>query len=196
MTIPATFVILQTLHYGKLPSPASHHGKPLGAGRPGWHIECSVMSTELLGTEFDIHGGGEELKFPHHENEIAQSEAYGYKFAKCWMHNGLVQYEGKKVSKSDPRMSDPSFAQQFQALYLIDTYGGEALRFHILRGHYRRPQEFKPEGLESSRTTLERLRKQLRDGLGVDAVPPASLADIEALPLPDDARAFVQKFAI
>ena len=167
---------------------------PWGEGRPGWHIECSVMSSTLLGDSFDIHGGGEELKFPHHENEIAQSEAHGHGYAQCWMHNGLCQYEGRKISKSDPRMRDPAFANQFQAKYLIETYGGEALRFHILRGHYRRPQEFKPEQLESSRTTLERLRKQIYDALGLDTKPLATLADIMALDLPDAATELVHKF--
>lgn len=167
---------------------------PWGDGRPGWHIECSVMSSSLLGGEFDIHGGGEELKFPHHENEIAQSEAHGDAYARCWMHNGLCQYEGAKISKSDPRMRDPAFAQQFQARYLIETYGGEALRFHILRGHYRRPQEFKPSGLEATRTTLERMRKQLCDGLGGEAQPLASLAEIMAVSVPTSVAAMRERF--
>lgn len=179
---PADFALWKLAKPGEPSWPS-----PWGAGRPGWHIECSAMSSDLLGGAFDIHGGGEELKFPHHENEIAQSEAHGDCFACTWMHNGLVQYEGKKVSKSDPRMRDPAFAQQFQALHLIEQYGGEALRFHILRGHYRRPQEFKPADLAATRTTLERLRTQLREGLGATAAPAADLAAIDAIALPEAA---------
>jgi len=161
---------------------------PWGDGRPGWHIECSVMSSQLLGGTFDIHGGGEELKFPHHENEIAQSEAHGDDFARYWMHNGLVQYEGRKVSKSDPRMRDEAFARQFQARHLVATFGGEALRYHILGGHYRRPQEFKSEQIAAARTALERLRRQLREGLGPDAAP-LPFAEAVELPVGDAAAA-------
>jgi cysteinyl-tRNA synthetase len=110
---------------------------PWGPGRPGWHIECSVMSRELLGEHFDLHGGGDDLKFPHHENEIAQSEAHGDAFSDLWMHHGLVQYGGRKIAKSDPRMSDPAFAGQFKARALIDTYGAPTLRFFLVRGPYR-----------------------------------------------------------
>ena len=140
---------------------------PWGDGRPGWHIECSVMSSELLGGTFDIHGGGDDLKFPHHENEIAQAEAHGDSYAQCWMHNGLVQYEGAKVSKSDPRMKDTSFSRQFKALYLVDTYGADTLRFLILRGHYRRPIDFAPEQLKAAETSLRRLQKQISQTLGL-----------------------------
>ena len=134
---------------------------PWGAGRPGWHLECSVMAGELLGDAFDIHGGGDDLKFPHHENEIAQSEARGCAFASCWMHNGLIQYGGVKISKSDPRNKDPAFAAQFKATNLISTYGAATLRFFLLQGHYRRPFDFEPANLSASRTALERLHKQL-----------------------------------
>ena len=134
---------------------------PWGAGRPGWHIECSVMASELLGPVFDIHAGGEDLKFPHHENEIAQSEAHGDAYAQCWLHNGLIQYGGKKIAKSDPRMQDPAFSQQFQARWLLGHYGAPAVRFFLLRGHYRRPIDFEPQNLEAARTGLVRLARQL-----------------------------------
>jgi cysteinyl-tRNA synthetase len=168
---------------------------PWGAGRPGWHIECSVMSSSLLGGEFDIHGGGEELKFPHHENEIAQSHAHGDKYARLWMHNGLVQYEGAKVSKSDPRMRDPAFALQFQAKHLVEHYGGDVLRFHILRGHYRRPQEFKPEGLQATATTYHRLREQLANILGENPEVPNTWEAIQAIALPAAAAQHRDDFA-
>ncbi|MBK9384086.1 MAG: cysteine--tRNA ligase [Planctomycetes bacterium] len=134
---------------------------PWGAGRPGWHLECSVMSSSLLGQAFDIHGGGDDLKFPHHENEIAQSEALGHSYAQCWMHNGLIQYGGVKIAKSDPRMKDPEFARQFQAAWLLDTYGAPTIRFFLLQGHYRSPVDFKPENLQAARAGLARLLKQL-----------------------------------
>lgn len=151
---------------------------PWGEGRPGWHIECSVMSSELLGGEFDLHGGGDDLKFPHHENELAQSEAHGDGFAKRWMHHGLVQYGGKKIAKSDPRMQDVDFSQQFQARWLIDTYGAPALRFFLLRGHYRRPVDFEPKNLHACGVGLARLHKQLGDKM--DETAESSLDEILA----------------
>ena len=135
------------------------------------HIECNVMASDLLGPEFDIHGGGDDLKFPHHENEIAQAEAHGDRYAQCWMHNGLVQYEGAKVSKSDPRMADPAFAKQFKALHLVETYGADTLRFLMLRGHYRRPIDFAPNQLTAAETTLRRLQRQVGTWLGQQSVP-------------------------
>ena len=134
---------------------------PWGRGRPGWHIECSVMSHETLGETFDIHGGGDDLKFPHHENEIAQGEAHGGGYARCWMHNGLIQYEGVKVGKSDPRMKDPAFARQFKADHLLDTYGAATVRFLLMQGHYRRPNDFAPAALSAARTALGKLHRQL-----------------------------------
>lgn len=140
-----------------------HWESPWGSGRPGWHIECSVMSTELLGETFDIHAGGDDLKFPHHENEIAQGEAHGGKYACCWMHNGLIQYEGVKVGKSDVRMKDPAFRLQFDARHLLDTYGAATVRFLLLQGHYRRPIDFAPKNLEAARKALGRLHRLLGD---------------------------------
>ena len=138
-----------------------HWPSPWGEGRPGWHIECSVMSTEILGDTFDIHAGGDDLKFPHHENEIAQGEAHGGGYATCWMHNGLIQYEGVKVGKSDVRMKDPTFRKQFDAAYLLDTYGAATVRFLLLQGHYRRPIDFAPKNLEAARTALGKLHRLL-----------------------------------
>ncbi|MFW5751404.1 MAG: cysteine--tRNA ligase, partial [Planctomycetota bacterium] len=136
---------------------------PWGEGRPGWHIECSVMSEQLLGPEFDIHGGGDDLKFPHHENEVAQSRAAGRPFARVWMHNGLIQFQGAKVAKSDPRMRDRDFAAQFRAKHAVEIYGGPTVRFLFLQGHYRKPVEFSPRSLDAARTSLQRLHDLLGD---------------------------------
>src|SRR4051812_45064584 len=115
---------------------------PWGPGRPGWHIECSAMSMELLGTPFDIHGGGLDLVFPHHENEVAQSESYtGGPFARTWMHPGLLTKEGRKISKSDPGtivlMAD-----------LLEKYDPDTLRALFLSSHYRRPTDYGPSRLD------------------------------------------------
>jgi cysteinyl-tRNA synthetase len=126
------------------------------------------MSHETLGATFDIHGGGDDLKFPHHENEIAQGEAHGGHYAHCWMHNGLIQYDGVKVGKSDPRMRDPAFARQFKADYLLDTYGAATVRFLLLQGHYRRPNDFAPSALTAARTALGKLHRLLGDLLEAD----------------------------
>jgi cysteinyl-tRNA synthetase len=138
---------------------------PWGPGRPGWHLECSVMSRALLGQEFEVHGGGDDLKFPHHENEIAQSEAHGDGFARFWMHHGLVQYGGRKVAKSDPRMGDADFSRQFKAAWLLERYGPATLRFFLLRGHYRRPIDFQPESLDAARKGLARMQAALGETL-------------------------------
>ncbi len=162
---------------------------PWGMGRPGWHIECSVMSNETLGATFDIHGGGDDLKFPHHENEIAQGEAHGGEYARLWMHNGMIQYHGAKVSKSDPRMRDPAFARRFQALHLVDTHGPATIRFLMLLGHYRRPSEFGEKALEDARTALGRMHRQL-GALMEEPVPaagPEVLAGILAQAVPPPA---------
>lgn len=117
---------------------------PWGKGRPGWHIECSAMSAKLLGDTFDIHGGGMDLIFPHHENEIAQSESCTHKpFAKYWMHHGLTTFNTKKVSKSDPNMQ--AALDEMSLENLLQKHSGELLRFLILSTHYRSPIEFSPE---------------------------------------------------
>ena len=166
---------------------------PWGAGRPGWHIECSVMSNETLGATFDIHAGGDDLKFPHHENEIAQGEAHGGKYACCWMHNGLIQYEGKKVGKSDERMKDPAFRRQFQADHLLDTYGAATVRFLLLQGHYRRPNDFAPTALTAARTALGRLHQAL--GTLVDELGTPALEEVLARPVPEAAAKLRTQFA-
>jgi cysteinyl-tRNA synthetase len=122
---------------------------PWGPGRPGWHIECSAMSMKLLGEHFDIHGGGLDLVFPHHENEVVQSESYtGKPFATYWLHNGLLTKEGKKISKSDPGtivlMSD-----------LLREYDADTLRALLLTSHYRRPIDYGPTRLDELRRGLQ-----------------------------------------
>ena len=174
---PADFVLWKLAKPGEPSWPS-----PWGAGRPGWHIECSVMSDRTLGDTFDIHGGGDDLKFPHHENEIAQGEAHGGGYARCWMHNGLIQYEGVKVGKSDPRMKDPAFAGQFKADHLLDTYGAATIRFLLMQGHYRRPNDFAPGAIAAARTALGKLHRQL--GALLDETVDVGLDALLALPLP------------
>ncbi len=134
------------------PSDANLPGwdSPWGRGRPGWHIECSAMAGEYLGDTFDIHGGGIDLQFPHHENEIAQSEGahHGAPLAKVWMHNGFLQVEGEKMSKS--------LGNFFTIRDLLADWPGEVLRFNMLRTHYRQPIDFTIVGLKESWKTLER----------------------------------------
>ena len=124
---------------------------PWGMGRPGWHIECSAMSKKYLGDTLDIHAGGEDLQFPHHENEIAQSEAHnGKQFANYWMHNGYINIDGVKMSKS---------LGNFKTVRdLLTQYDGEVLRFLILSGQYRGPIDFNPEILTQSQNGLKRMR--------------------------------------
>ena len=124
---------------------------PWGMGRPGWHIECSAMSKKYLGDTIDIHAGGQDLQFPHHENEIAQSEAHsGKTFARYWMHNGYINIDGIKMSKS---------LGNFKTVRdLLKVYDGEVLRFLILSGHYRGPIDFGEEILTQSQNGLLRMR--------------------------------------
>lgn len=123
---------------------------PWGRGRPGWHIECSAMAGKYLGETFDIHGGGIDLVFPHHENEIAQSEAahHGHSLARIWMHNGFLQVEGEKMSKS--------LGNFYTIRELLADWPGEVLRFNMLRTHYRQPIDFTFAGLRESWKMLER----------------------------------------
>lgn len=123
---------------------------PWGPGRPGWHIECSAMSHKYLGVGFDIHGGGLDLVFPHHENEITQAEAAGHvPFARFWMHNGLLNLSGEKMSKSTGHMVD--------LVEGIKKYTPGAVRLFYLRTHYRKPVEFSEEALTDARASLERI---------------------------------------
>lgn len=123
---------------------------PWGNGRPGWHIECSAMSMEFLGKTFDIHGGGKDLVFPHHENEIAQSEgANGCQFVRYWLHNGFVNINAEKMSKS--------LGNFFTIREVLKTYDPETLRFFILSAHYRSPIDFSDQNLDEAQSGLERL---------------------------------------
>jgi cysteinyl-tRNA synthetase len=127
---------------------------PWGKGRPGWHIECSAMSSCLLGDTFDIHGGGRDLIFPHHENEIAQSEAAsGKPFVRYWLHNGFVNINAEKMSKS--------LGNFFTIREVLDRYDSEVLRFFLLSAHYRSPIDFSDQNLAEAEVGLERIYKAL-----------------------------------
>jgi cysteinyl-tRNA synthetase len=138
---------------------------PWGKGRPGWHIECSVMSSTLLGPHFDIHGGGQDLQFPHHENEIAQSEGAmgpndGGQFVNYWMHNGFVRVDNEKMSKS--------LGNFFTVREVLKRYDPEVVRFFIARAHYRSPLNYSDQHLDDAKSALTRLYTALKD---VDAAP-------------------------
>jgi cysteinyl-tRNA synthetase len=129
---------------------------PWGPGRPGWHIECSAMSMKCLGDHFDIHGGGQDLQFPHHENEIAQSEgATGGAFVNYWMHNGFVRVADEKMSKS--------LGNFFTVREVLAKYRPEVVRFFLLSSHYRSPVNYTDENLEEAKASLTRLYTALRD---------------------------------
>jgi len=129
---------------------------PWGQGRPGWHIECSAMSTSCLGNHFDIHGGGMDLQFPHHENEIAQSEgATGEPFVNVWMHNGFVRINNEKMSKS--------LGNFFTVREVLARYQPEVVRYFILTSHYRSPLNYSDQELESAKHSLTRFYTALRD---------------------------------
>jgi cysteinyl-tRNA synthetase len=129
---------------------------PWGKGRPGWHTECVVMSADLLGLPFDIHGGGTDLMFPHHENELAQAVAVtGKPLANYWMHNGFLNIEGEKMSKS--------LKNFFTAREILDVYDAEAIRFFFLSKHYRSPIDFSRELMEESNTAVKNFYKTLSD---------------------------------
>jgi cysteinyl-tRNA synthetase len=128
---------------------------PWGPGRPAWHIECSVMAEQELGAGFAIHGGGSDLVFPHHENEIAQSEAAGRPFARLWMHNGMIETDAAKMSKSDGNI--------FQLSQALDAYGREAVVAYLISGHYRQPLAFGPEQMDEAVARVERLRNFFRE---------------------------------
>ena len=156
---------------------------PWGRGRPGWHIECSAMSQKHLGTDFDIHGGGQDLIFPHHENEIAQSRCGnpGSHFAKYWMHNGYLQSEGEKMSKS--------LGNFYTVNELLAEFPGEALRLTLLQTHYRAPLDFTKDGVRQAKATLDRMYAALRgtpaaaDGDDVPSLVQEALEDELNTPL-------------
>ncbi len=126
-------------------------GKPVGKGRPGWHIECSAMSTHYLGNTLDFHGGGSDLIFPHHENEIAQSEGCtGCHFVDYWLHNGFITINSEKMSKS--------LNNFFLVKDVLEKYSGDALRYFLLSTHYRSPLDFSDDRLEEAEKNMEKLK--------------------------------------
>ncbi|MBX5473947.1 MAG: cysteine--tRNA ligase [Thermoleophilia bacterium] len=128
---------------------------PWGRGRPGWHIECSVMAEEAFGPAFEIHGGGLDLVFPHHENELAQSRALGHDFARIWMHNGMVELGGEKMSKS--------LGNDVSLRNVLDTWGREVVLLFFLRAHWRRPIELTDETLAQAKAEVETFRNFFLD---------------------------------
>jgi len=139
---------------------------PFGPGRPGWHIECSAMACELLGQTFDIHGGGADLQFPHHENEIAQSEgASGQALARYWMHNGFINVDNEKMSKS--------LGNFFTIREVLKVFDAETIRFFVVRSHYRSPLNYSDVHLNDARNALKRLYTALA------AVPPTPVSAID-----------------
>jgi cysteinyl-tRNA synthetase len=134
---------------------------PWGEGRPGWHIECSAMAEKALGADFEIHGGGSDLVFPHHENEIAQTEAArGVPLARTWMHNGMIRTAEEKMSKSVGNI--------FQLSEAIDRFGSEAIVAYLSSGHYRQPLEFSEQALEEARARVARIRNFIEESADGD----------------------------
>jgi cysteinyl-tRNA synthetase len=161
---PLDFVLWKAAKPGEPSWPS-----PWGPGRPGWHIECSAMSGSLLGRQFDIHGGGQDLQFPHHENEIAQSEgAHQCTFVNYWMHNGFVRVDDEKMSKS--------LGNFFTVREVLAKYAPEVVRFFILRAHYRSPLNYSDAHLDDARRALDSLYITLRDAppaqVGIDWAAP------------------------
>tara|TARA_B100000586_G_scaffold89168_1_gene63365 strand:+ start:1419 stop:2807 length:1389 start_codon:yes stop_codon:yes gene_type:complete len=157
---PLDFVLWKSAKKGEPSWPS-----PWGDGRPGWHIECSAMSVHCLGSHFDIHGGGQDLQFPHHENEIAQSVcSTGGKFASVWMHNGFVRVDEEKMSKS--------LGNFFTIKEVLKKYQPEVIRFFILSSHYRSPLNYSVENLDEAKSALTRLYTALKESnsnnVGVD----------------------------
>lgn len=167
---PADFVLWKFAKPGEPSWPS-----PWGEGRPGWHTECVVMSLDLLGEDFDLHGGGMDLAFPHHENERAQAVALGKEFSRRWAHNGFVEVAGEKMSKS---------LGNFTTLTdLIDQHDPRAYRLLVLQSHYRSPLEVTAATIDAAETTLGRLDALARRGASLPAV------DADA----DELRAFVER---
>ncbi|WP_250534266.1 cysteine--tRNA ligase [Caballeronia sp. AZ10_KS36] len=151
---PLDFVLWKRAKQGE-PADSGWDSK-WGRGRPGWHIECSAMACKLLGEHFDIHGGGQDLQFPHHENEIAQSEgATGQTFVNYWMHNGFVQIDSEKMSKS--------LGNFFTIREVLEKFDAEVVRFFIARAHYRSPLNYSDVHLDDARNALTRLYTALKD---------------------------------
>lgn len=167
--------------------PETKWQSPYGFGRPGWHIECSAMSKALLDLPLDIHGGGPDLKFPHHENEIAQTEgAFGGNLANVWMHCGPLMVDAEKMSKSlgNFRTIRQTIAQgeaaENEAVYAVNPREAEMLRFFIVRNHYRSPQNYTPDNLVDAQNALDRLYQALQnvapDQAGIDWQEPQAQA--------------------
>jgi cysteinyl-tRNA synthetase len=148
---PLDFVLWKSARPGEPQWPS-----PYGDGRPGWHIECSAMATQMLGNHFDIHGGGQDLQFPHHENEIAQSESCtGEKFVNCWMHNGFVRVNEEKMSKS--------LGNFFTVREVLQEYKAEEIRYFLVGNHYRSQLNYSEQQLINARSGLQRLYGALLD---------------------------------
>jgi cysteinyl-tRNA synthetase len=128
---------------------------PWGSGRPGWHIECSTMAEKFLGPAFEIHGGGNDLRFPHHENELAQSRSLGHDFARIWMHNGMLELADEKMSKS--------LGNVVTLRNVLDVWGRESLLVFLLSGHWSKPLDFSDETMEQASARAERFRDVFRD---------------------------------
>lgn len=157
---PADFALWKAAGEGEVSWPS-----PWGDGRPGWHIECSAMSTECLGDTFDIHGGGPDLLFPHHENEIAQSEcATGHEFARAWMHAGAIRVNKEKMSKS--------LGNFFTIREILETYPAEVVRYFLVSSHYRSQVDYSEDNLAEAGRTLTKLYNSLR------GIVPAKAADV------------------
>ncbi len=171
---PLDFVLWKAAKPGEPSWPS-----PWGDGRPGWHIECSAMSTECLGAHFDIHGGGMDLQFPHHENEIAQSEgATGEHFVNYWIHNGFVQVDEEKMSKS--------LGNFFTVREILQRYQPEEVRYFILSSHYRSPLNYSDDNLDKARGALQRLYTALRDAGAAPGVDPQPELDARFRAAMDD----------
>ena len=140
---------------GNKPGEDTWWDSPWGRGRPGWHIECSVMSEKFLGPEFEIHGGGLDLAFPHHENEIAQSQALGHPFARIWMHNGMLRFRGEEMHKS--------LGNDISLKTALEEWGRETLLVFFLRGHWRKPLDYSVETLQQAAATSDTLREVFRN---------------------------------
>lgn len=161
---PADFVLWKLAKPGE-----PEWDSPWGKGRPGWHIECSAMSMHCLGEHFDIHGGGVDLVFPHHQNEIAQSEgATGHRFVNYWLHNGHIQINQEKMSKS--------LGNFFTVRDVLSQYEGEVVRYFLLASHYRSPIHYSDENLESAHSALDRLYTAIR---GLPEVEEGDVASFE-----------------
>ena len=149
-----------------------HWPSPWGDGRPGWHTECVVMSLDLLGDDFDLHGGGQDLAFPHHENERAQALADGRRFARTWVHNGFVEVEGTKMSKSLGNVTN--------LVDLVEQYDPRAYRLLVLRSHYRSPIDVTDDSLRDAEAALDRLDAFARRAAAVEGLAGAA-ADADAI---------------